>query len=75
MESSGLTDWLTDGRTSSNSIAMGMVGKKDIDYQWVKMNQWVKKGSKKKLGSINKGCDKGCDKDFSKKTIASLEKN
>ena len=35
---------------------MGMVGKKDIDYEC------VKKGSKKKLGSINKGCDKGCDK-------------
>ena len=50
------TNWLTDWRTDEfKSIAMGMVGKKDIDYQWVKMNQWVKKCSKKKLGSIYKG--------------------
>ena len=53
-----LTDWLTDRRTDGcKSIAMGRVDKKDIDYQWVKMNQWVKRGSKKKLGSFNKGCE------------------
>ena len=58
-----LTDWLTDEWTSSNSIAMGMVGKKTlIINEWKWINEW-KRVVRKNLVTLKRDAIKDAIRD------------